>query len=314
VGARRLLEAMLLAFGVAMLPERPSPAPTAVPEDPVAEIRRAVNGERSRRGAAELHSDPILDRVAQERAEEIAGAGALSDIDDSPDAIGKRAAAAGYETREVSEIVLFGGDGFEERLRRFGESSPDIFADAMRPDYRSLGVGVAWSFDHVVRALVFGRSAKDEFEERTSDLENLESVRARMLDLVNAERRTRRLGPLVENALLDQAAQRHADDMIRRSYYSHESPEGSSVMERSRAAGYAANVIGENIAEGQGTVREVMQGWMDSPRHRDHILSLTFREIGMGVAFGRNDRGWEIVWVQVFGVPRADSSRVRRVR
>jgi uncharacterized protein YkwD len=314
VGAHAFLPTIVLALGAGAFPPRPYATPTPVPEDPVVEVRRIVNGERARRGAPKLGSDPILDRVAQERAEEIAGAPDLSDIDERPDAIGTRAAAAGYETREVSEIVLFGGDGFEQRFRRFAESNPDTFIDAMRPEYRSLGVGVAWSFDHVVRALVFGRSARDEFEERTSDLEDLESVRARMLERVNAERRAHRLGPFVENALLDQAAQRHADDMIRRSYYSHESPDGASVMERSRLAGYTASVIGENIAEGQGTVIEVMKGWMESPRHRDHILSVAFREIGMGVAFGRNDRGWEIVWVQVFGVPRADTSRVRRVR
>jgi len=72
-------------------------------------------------------------------------------------------------------------------------------------------------------------------------------------------------------------------------------------------------MIGENIAEGQGSVAEVMEGWMKSPSHREHILSLSFKEIGMGVAFGHNGRGWEVVWVQVFGTPRAgESVRPRR--
>ncbi len=79
-----------------------------------------------------------------------------------------------------------------------------------------------------------------------------------------------------------------------------------------QGVGYPAARVGENIAEGQGTAAEVMDGWMGSPRHRDHILALSFREIGIGVAFGKNARGWEIVWVQVFGLPRGDSGPHRR--
>jgi uncharacterized protein YkwD len=37
--------------------------------------------------------------------------------------------------------------------------------------------------------------------------------------------------------------------------------------------------------------------------HRDHIVSLVLKEIGIGMAFGKNARGYEIVWVQMFGAP-----------
>lgn len=272
-----------------------------------------MNAERASRGVPALVSDPILERVAQARAEEVAGADSLETLEVGSSTIGERASAAGYETREVEEIVLMGGDDFPVRLRRFSESNAETFAEAMRPSYRALGVGVAWSDDRLVRALVFGRSVRDEFQERTADLADLDRLRARMLARVNEERHSRRQLPLVENALLDQTAQRHAEDMIRRSYYSHETPEGAGPNDRARQAGYSASMIGENIAEGQGSVAEVMEGWMNSPSHRDHILSLSFKEIGMGVAFGHNARGWEVVWVQVFGNPRAgESVRPRR--
>ena len=310
--ARVLVLAALVGRGAAGAASAPPPAPDSR-ETLAAAVARVVNVERARRGVGALLPDPILEGLAQARAEEAAGADDLDSLE-VKEPIGPRAVEAGYEVREVSEIVLLGGEDFEARFRRFAQSDPDPFADAMRADYRSLGVGIAWSDDRLVRALVFGRSAKDEFDERTAALHDLENVRARMLESVNAERRTRRLPPLLENARLDLAAQRHAEDMIRRSYYSHESPEGSSAMERSRGAGYESTAIAENIAEGQGTVAEVMQGWMESPGHREHILGLALKEIGMGVAFGRNARGWEIVWVQVFGVPRAgESVKPRRV-
>ena len=60
------------------------------------------------------------------------------------------------------------------------------------------------------------------------------------------------------------------------------------MRERSRAQGYDWRAIGENIAEGQTTVREVMQTWMDSPGHRDNILR---DHTHLGVGFVAGGRG-----------------------
>lgn len=51
--------------------------------------------------------------------------------------------------------------------------------------------------------------------------------------------------------------------------------------------------LGENIARGQITAKEVMEDWMASPTHRDNILRKSFDEVGIGI-FGD-------VWVQDFG-------------
>jgi len=51
--------------------------------------------------------------------------------------------------------------------------------------------------------------------------------------------------------------------------------------------------LGENIARGQITAKEVMEDWMASTTHRENILRKTFDEIGIGL-FGD-------VWVQEFG-------------
>ena len=51
--------------------------------------------------------------------------------------------------------------------------------------------------------------------------------------------------------------------------------------------------LGENLAKGQLTAKEVMEDWMNSPGHRANILHPQFEEIGIGI-FGD-------VWVQNFG-------------
>ena len=51
--------------------------------------------------------------------------------------------------------------------------------------------------------------------------------------------------------------------------------------------------VGENIAKGQLTVKQVMNDWMNSPPHRKNILREEFEEIGIGI--------FDDVWGQNFG-------------
>ena len=92
--------------------------------------------------------------------------------------------------------------------------------------------------------------------------------------------------------------------MLKRSYYGHQSRDGLTVRERAFAGGYRLRFVGENIASGQPTVDDVMDGWMRSDEHRPNILSKVFTEAGFGLAIGRNRRGFQVIWVQVFGRPR----------
>ncbi|MGH9369759.1 MAG: CAP domain-containing protein [Thermoanaerobaculia bacterium] len=276
------------------------------------EVLGWLNAEREKRGAAALVIDASLERAAQARAEEVAGQKDFAAAEISGDEISRRAAEAGYEALVIGQIVMTVIGSPEGRLERLSRQSPETFAQAMRKEHRDLGVGIAQTEDALIWVLLFGLSAEDDFQRKTAALSDLTKVREQMLARVNTERKALRLPHLHENALLDRAAQNHAEDMIRRSYYGHESPEGATVSDRARRAGYRASTVGENIAEGPGNVAEVMDAWMESPVHRDHIVSLVLKEIGIGLAFGRNDRGWEIVWVQVFGAPRPGEPVGRR--
>jgi uncharacterized protein YkwD len=111
--------------------------------------------------------------------------------------------------------------------------------------------------------------------------------------LINRERARRGLPRLRRNERLTRSAQRHSRDMVRRTFFSHVSPAGTTMATRIRAAGYLSGAggysIGENLAWGSGTRAtplETVQGWMRSPGHRANILRGSFREIGVGVASG----------------------------
>lgn len=79
--------------------------------------------------------------------------------------------------------------------------------------------------------------------------------------------------------------------------FSHFGWRGSTLLARSRAAGYQ-DVAGENIAWGFSTAAEVVDAWMASPEHRANIMNCGARAIGVGVQRSANGTYY---WTQVFG-------------
>ena len=122
-----------------------------------------------------------------------------------------------------------------------------------------------------------------------------------MLDSVNAERAKESLDPLTWCPALARSATAHSVDMAANNYFEHESLDGREISDRAKAQGYNYRTVGENIAVGQRDVAEVMDGWMNSPGHRENILRPQFTHLGSGVATG-DYKGFEsIYWTQNFG-------------
>jgi hypothetical protein len=116
-------------------------------------------------------------------------------------------------------------------------------------------------------------------------------VRELILCLHNERRAERGLPALGYEARLEVAAQRHAQDMVKRRYFAHESPEGTGPDRRALLAGYPAQHYssGENLAWGTGREAspvEIVDGWMHSPGHRENILRTAFTELGVGIVLG----------------------------
>ena len=129
--------------------------------------------------------------------------------------------------------------------------------------------------------------------------------REEVLFLTNAERLKEGLDPLVGCNNLHKAAQTHSDAMHEQDFFAHDNPyTGDGVGERSNQAGYGWGLIGENIAMGYASPKDVVSGWMNSLGHRENILN-DFKHLGIGITLGGSDRygkGNWFWWVQNFGV------------
>lgn len=133
------------------------------------------------------------------------------------------------------------------------------------------------------------------------------SVLQRVLDLTNMERSKAGLPPLTFNPQLAAAAQKHSQDMALRDFYGHNSPDGRTLGDRVKEAGYPFSFVGENIYASPATPEEAVAGWMKSEGHRRNILNRDYKEIGVGYYFLANDTGnvnWKHYWTQVFGAQR----------
>jgi uncharacterized protein YkwD len=116
-----------------------------------------------------------------------------------------------------------------------------------------------------------------------------------MLDLHNQTRTERGLGPLCLSPILTRLARARSEDMLERDYFSHYTPEGTTVMNQIERLGYDGPdgyyLAGENLARGgdgtdTDTPEYMFDGLMHSPGHRENILREEFTEVGIGARSG----------------------------
>jgi len=106
--------------------------------------------------------------------------------------------------------------------------------------------------------------------------------------------------PLEWNGKLSTAALAHSREMAGRNYFSHAGKGGGQVSDRATEAGYNWRRIGENIAAGQSSPKQVVSAWLASPGHCANIMNPEFTE--MGAAYAVNpESDTTIYWTQVFG-------------
>jgi uncharacterized protein YkwD len=110
-------------------------------------------------------------------------------------------------------------------------------------------------------------------------------LEARMLEMLNEERRRAGLRPLKADPELAEVARAHSRDMFARGYFSHVTPDGRDLSERMRAAREGYLVAGENLALAP-TLPGAHQGLMNSPGHRKNILRAQFGRVGIGILDG----------------------------
>ncbi|MGR9047335.1 CAP domain-containing protein [Halobacillus faecis] len=128
-------------------------------------------------------------------------------------------------------------------------------------------------------------------EEATSEVSAFEK---QVVELTNQEREKQGLAPLKLDTELSTVAKDKSLDMQQNNYFSHNSPNYGSPFDMMKSYGIDYRTAGENIAMGQTTPEEVVQGWMNSQGHRENIMNPDFTHIGVGHAEDGN------YWTQMF--------------
>jgi uncharacterized protein YkwD len=105
---------------------------------------------------------------------------------------------------------------------------------------------------------------------------------------MNIVRRSHGLRPLRLSSRLHAAAVFHSKDMGRRGYFEHDSLSGAPFWRRIErfypSRGFRSWTVGENLLWGSDTYDAAfaVREWMNSPSHRQNMLSRSWREVGIG--------------------------------
>ncbi|MGM0438827.1 MAG: CAP domain-containing protein [Patescibacteria group bacterium] len=160
--------------------------------------------------------------------------------------------------------------------------------------------------------------SEDVNEENSSEKEQ-KLNRKEIIELTNARREKNGLKELSENSSLNLAAQKKAEDMFERQYFAHTSPTGEEAADLVEEFDYSYILVGENLAKGTFQSNyDLIEGWMNSPDHRENILKEGYEEIGIGIK--KDIYEGQEMWmaVQIFGTsssscPEPDSYLLKTI-
>ncbi|MFF7985202.1 CAP domain-containing protein [Streptomyces sp. NPDC007901] len=270
----------------AAAPARPSTASLPDPDG----LLGLVNSARAEAGRPPVAPDARLASAAHAHATAMAEAGRLATESRDGVSVHQRISHTGFAYVTVGEHLVSGPRtpaGFVDYCLR----TEDARRTLLDPAFTHAGLA------HV-RDPRDGDIYWTALWARPLTRAELTRTRAEVVDLTNRERARAGLRPLAVDPQLATAAQAYSTDMATRDFYAHTSPEGTQPWDRAAAAGSRRRTIGENIACGQRSAAEVVDGWMNSPGHRANILKPEFTHIGIGFAGGGRAGTY---WTQLLG-------------
>lgn len=146
----------------------------------------------------------------------------------------------------------------------------------------------------VIIFLTINLSVVSAQQARWNQKEDVNKFPTEVLRLVNMERAKVGAAPLTFAKDLAASAYVRAKELPYK--FSHTRPNGSKCFTAMPQIGH---ILGENLAGGQSTPKQVVQAWMDSKTHRDNILSKKFKEMGVVYYYQSNSK-YKHYWVQHF--------------
>ena len=124
-------------------------------------------------------------------------------------------------------------------------------------------------------------------------IERRAALEAAVVRALNRVRASEGLAPLRSSPNLRAAARGHSRSMLDYGFFGHESADGTSFSERIRRyytnRGWRMWSVGEALLASEGRVdvdaTGIVEAWLESPSHREIILSPTFRDAGIGALY-----------------------------
>jgi uncharacterized protein YkwD len=99
---------------------------------------------------------------------------------------------------------------------------------------------------------------------------------------INQRRAGVHADPLTVDPQLTAIATERAADLVRRHYFAHVSPDGTTAIDALRSRDVSFAYAGENLANAE-TVLAAEAGLWASPDHRENIVERHYRRIGIAV-------------------------------
>jgi len=122
-----------------------------------------------------------------------------------------------------------------------------------------------------------------------------------IIELTNQKRQANGLSELKLNPVLVEAAQQKGADMMAKNYWAHTSPDGKTPWYFFKNVSYQYLYAGENLARDFIDSPSVVSAWMNSPTHKDNLLSSRYQEIGIAVIQDTFQGNESVLVVQLFG-------------
>jgi hypothetical protein len=92
--------------------------------------------------------------------------------------------------------------------------------------------------------------------------------------------------------------------MFSQNYWDHTSPSGTQPWTFFEENNYSYVYAGENLAKGYTDSESTVKAWMESPSHKENILSSRYSEIGVAVGTGNINGKPTTLVVQMFAQPK----------
>lgn len=156
-----------------------------------------------------------------------------------------------------------------------------------------------WKFLFVATLFLFAFVTLPKTEARETALSS-----TNLTQIINQDRIRYGLEPLTENKKLKEAAYAKARDILMNDYFAHVSPAGINPWQFIDNSGFSYAFAGENLAMNYTSAYELEQDFLQSPSHRENLLSPLFTQVGIAVVWGKLQGQNAIVTVQMFASPK----------